>query len=151
MKRLLTVFLVICLAVVVYAGGRHTYSRKTITNTVAASGASSAVTATVVGFPMHDYSSLTGAIIVNPSVTTLRGYGLADTCTIVIKSSLFSDAVSVDSTWKAGLPCTSFVALPENDTLFMGDMYVYIRIADSSADSTFTADHEVIWDLTARE
>jgi len=139
---------VLALATLAYAGGYHLHNKGSMTNTMAASGASSAITKTLDGINMIDRSSLTGTVIVNASAVTARGYGLTDTCTIVIKT----DGVSADSTWKAGLPCTSFVAITAaiGDTLFKSDASIYVRIADSSADSAFTADHTVVWNLVAR-
>ena len=148
MKRVLVVLCVLVLAAVAYAGGYHLRGHGTVVNTVAASGASSATAIELDGINMLDRKSLVGYVIVEPSATTSRGYGLADTCNIIIRS----DGIDVDSTWKAGLPCTSFVAITSviGDTLFREDAYIYIKIADSSADSTFTASHNVKWSLIAR-
>ena len=151
MKIKLLGILVACVAVCAFAyDGLHLMGVKTITNTVTASGGSSETTVIVAGCDMVDRDAMTGVIIVYPSETTLRGYGLLDSCWIVVKSSLLDGPVTIDSTFKAALPCTAYVAVTGIDTLFKSDMYVSVNIADSSADSTFTADHVVKWDIVVR-
>lgn len=142
---------ILALATLVYAGASYV-GNTTFTNTMAATGASSSTSFTPMGIDMTSLNTLTGIVVVEPSVTALRGYGLVDTCNIMIKTTLGSDGVAVDSTWKAGLPCTAFVAiLPAvGDTAFKRDAYIYVTVADSSADSVFTAEHKIWWDLVAR-
>lgn len=135
----------------VYAyDGLHLKGKDTFTNTVVASGGSSNVTYIPVGADMTDRSSLTGTVIVNPSATTLRGYGLLDTCIIRIKSSMLGGDVVIFLDSTVGLPDTTYIAITGIDTLFKSDFYLECVVADSSADSTFTADHDVFWDIVVR-
>ena len=108
--------------------------------------------------------SLIGALIVEPSLETARGFGLADSALMALQTfGLGYAPVTLVSRGQLLLPCTLLVNLVNvNDTLFKRHLRWVVQVLDTSAadslvDSVSTENGRVIrpynlrWELIGRD
>lgn len=108
--------------------------------------------------------SLIGALIVEPSLETAHGFGLADSAFMALQTfGLGYAPVTLASRGQLLLPCTLLVNLVNvNDTLFKRHLRWTVQVLDTSAadslvDSVTTANGRVIrpynlrWELIGRD
>lgn len=109
--------------------------------------------------------SLLGTFIVEPSLETARGFGLADSAFVALQTFGFGRApATLASRGQLLLPCTLFISLINvDDTLFKRHLQFTVQILDTSAadslvDSVTTANngrvirpYNLRWEMIGRD
>ena len=131
-------------ATLLFSTGNYWVKTVPITLTTDTTATSSSVVTKIIGLTPQAYKiaspSITAQAVVPASNVTLRGLGNVDTCDIVLYTKRLGVTRSLDSTHCNSLPCTAFVSIDSTmDTLIWSNLYWWIRIADSTSDSVFSA------------
>ena len=173
MKRLISVTMAVLLATSLFAGRwiLEDQNRSSVTINVDSTGDSSngglitvATDTTEMQETGSDLKSLIGALIVEASSETARGFGLKDSAFMILQTyGLGFAPVTLDSRGQLGLPCTLWVNLATvGDTLFKRHLRWIVQVLDTSAadslvDSITTENGKVIdpytihWELIGRD